>query len=203
MAIRVFNDIEQGSEQWFACRAGIPTSSKFHTVMASGRGGGESKTRRQYLLTLVGECLTGECVEGYSNAAMERGHAMEDEARARYELQSDEIVQRCGFIRNDLYSAGASPDGLIGDDGMIEIKTKLPHLQLEAILDGALPAEHKAQCQGALWVSGRKWLRFVSYWPKLPLFSVLVERDERYIAGLKVAVEDFNAELKTLVERFR
>lgn len=202
MSVRII-DCDQGTPEWHACRAGIPTASRFATVMASGRGGGDSKTRREYLLTLVGERLTGECVPSYKNGDMGRGHEMEDEARARYELKSDEEVQRCGFIRNDFFNAGASPDGLIGTDGMLEIKTKIPHLQLEALLSDRLPPEHKAQCQGALWVSGRKWLRFVSYWPKLPLFSVLVERDEHYIATISVAVKEFNEELNALVEKFR
>lgn len=200
--ITIYNDLEQGSPEWFKARAGIPTASEFHTVMAKGRGGGESVTRRKYMLTLAGERLTGECVEGYSNGHMERGKAMEDEARSLYAFQTDADPQRVGFIRNDSIIAGVSPDSLLGKDGMLEIKTKLPHLHLDVLMAGTLPAEHKAQCQGALMVSGRQWIDFVSYWPKLPLFVLRVERDEPYIAQMRIAIQEFNAELNAIVEKF-
>lgn len=202
MAIKVF-DCEQGTPEWLLIRAGVPTASEFATVMASGRGGGESKTRRKYLLTLAGERLTGECVPDYTNHHMERGKAMEAEARALYSFRNDIELQRAGFILNEEQRAGVSPDSLIGSDGMLEVKTKLPHLQLEALIDNVLPPEHKAQCQGALWVTARQWLDFVSYWPKLPPLIVRVHRDEPYIAALKMAVADFNGELDKIVERFK
>jgi len=191
---------EQGTDEWRQMRAGIPTASEFATVLASGRGGGESKTRRTYLLKLAGERLTGEPAESYSNAHMERGKAMESEARDAYAFMRDADYEQIGFIRSG--NAGCSPDGLIGDDGMVEIKTKLPHLQLEVLLANKLPAEHVAQCQGALWIAEREWLDFVSYWPKLPLFTIRVLRDEAYIARLAEAVAGFNAELDAIVQRF-
>lgn len=191
-------DMEQGSPEWFAARAGVPTASCFSDVLAKGEG----KTRRKYLLTLAGERLTGEPAESYSNAHMERGKVMEEEARDLYAFQTDAEIQRVGFLLDDALRAGASPDGLIGEDGMVEIKTKLPHLQLEALIAGKLPAEHRAQVQGALWVSGRDWCDFVSYWPRLPLFRIRVERDEAYIATLADAVMQFNDELDALVAKF-
>ena len=191
-------DMEQGSPEWFAARAGVPTASCFSDVLAKGEG----KTRRKYLLTLAGERLTGEPAESYSNAHMERGKVMEEEARDLYAFQTDAEIQRVGFLLDEALRAGASPDGLIGEDGMVEIKTKLPHLQLEALIAGKLPAEHRAQVQGALWVSGRDWCDFVSYWPRLPLFRIRVERDEAYIATLADAVMQFNDELDALVAKF-
>ena len=151
----------------------------------------------------AGERITGEVVEGFTNAHMERGRVMEDEARDLYAfLRDDAQLHRVGFVRNDHLRAGVSPDSLIGDDGMLEIKTKLPHLQLDVLLDGTLPDEHKAQCQGALLVTGRAWLDFVSYWPKLPPLIVRVERDEAYIDQLRAAIATFNHELDQLVARF-
>ena len=199
--IRIIN-CEQGTPEWFAARAGIPTASEFSTVMAKGKGGGESVTRRKYMLTLLGERMTGECVESYGNAHMERGKVMEQEARDLYQFRTDAELNQVGFIRHDLFQAGASPDSLIGDEGGLEIKTKLPHLQLELLLSNELPSEHKAQVQGQMWVSGRKWVDFVSYWPKLPLFVTRVERDDSYIAQLADAVATFNAELNELHKRF-
>jgi hypothetical protein len=195
-------ECEQGTPEWFAARAGIPTASEFSTVMAKGKGGGDSVTRRKYMLSLLGERLTGECVEGYTNGHMERGKAMEAEARDLYQFQTDNPILQVGFIRNDELAAGASPDSLIADDGILEVKTKLPHLQLELLLTGGLPAEHKAQVQGLLLVSGRKWVDFVSYWPKLPLFRVRVERDEEYIALIAGHIAAFNAELAELQKGF-
>lgn len=191
---------EQGTDEWRQMRAGIPTASEFATVLAKGRGGAESKTRRTYLLKLAGERLTGEPAESYSNGHMERGKAMEAEARDAYAFMRDADYEQVGFIRNG--NAGCSPDGLIGTDGMVEIKTKLPHLQLEVLLANELPAEHVAQCQGALWIAEREWLDFVSYWPRLPLFTVRVQRDEAYIARLAEAVAGFNGELNAIVQRF-
>jgi len=193
--LEIFN-CEQGSESWFECRRAIPTASRFSDVLAKGQG----ITRRKYLLTLAGEAITGEVAESYSNAHMERGHAMEADARNLYAFAHDVEPELVGFMRRG--RAGASPDSLIGADGLLEIKSKLPALHLDVLDKGRLPPEHVAQCQGQLWVSGREWLDFVSYWPKLPLFCVRVERDEAYIATLSQAVADFVGELDSYIERY-
>lgn len=190
-------DCEQGSPEWIAARLGIPTASEFHSILAKGQG----KTRRTYMYKLAGERLTGEPMESYSNGHMERGKDMEDEARSLYVFQTDAELTNVGFIRNG--DKGCSPDSLIGANGMLEIKTKLPHLQLDVLESDAVPGEHIAQCQGALWVAEREWIDFESYWPKLRPFIKRVYRNERYIATLKVAVDEFNEELNNLVERFR
>ena len=190
-------DCEQGSPEWFECRRGIPTASRFKDVLAKGQG----LTRRKYLYTLAGEALTGEPAESFSNEHMERGHAMEDEARQQYAFQRDVEPERVGFMRRG--DVGCSPDSLIGADGLLEIKTKLPHLHLEALESDRLPPEHVAQVQGQLWISGRQWCDFVSYWPKLPLFWIRVPRDDSYIATLAVEVEAFNAELAAIVRKYQ
>lgn len=196
--LKIFN-MEQGTEAWLAARLGIPTASEFDTVMAKGKGGGESKTRRTYMLKLIGERLTGEPKYDYSNDHMERGKVMEDEARDLYCMLEDVEPVRVGFMRRG--DAGASPDSLIGDNGMLEIKTKLAHLQLECLLSGELPPEHKAQCQGQLWIAQREWVDFVSYWPKLKPFVKRVYRDEPYIARIKVEVDEFLSELHETMEK--
>jgi hypothetical protein len=192
---------EQGSPEWIKARLGIPTASEFHTVMASGRGGAESKTRKTYMLKLVGEILTGEQMEGFTNHHMERGKLMEDEARNLYAFMRDVAPECVGFIRNG--EKGCSPDSLVDANGMVEIKTKLPHLQVDCLLSDRVPPEHVAQCQGALWVAEREWIDFVSYWPKLPLFVTRTYRDEEYIAKLAAAVDEFNDELAQMVEHVR
>lgn len=192
---------DQSSEDWFRARMGIPTASEFSTVMAKGRGGADSKTRQTYLYKLAGEIITGEPMENYSNAHMERGKVMEDEARALYEFMTDAECERVGFIRSG--RKGASPDSLIGANGLVEIKTKLPHLMIETILRGEFPPEHKAQCQGQLWVAEREWLDIAVYYPGMPLFVTRATRDEEYIATLSGAVDEFNAELDSIVARVR
>jgi hypothetical protein len=192
---------EQGSPEWLQARAGLPTASEFSTVMAKGRDGGASKTRRTYLLRLAGEILTGEPAETYSNHHMDRGHTLEPEARTLYAFQADVDPEQVGFIVNG--PKGCSPDSLIGLNGALEIKTKLPALLIDVLLRDEFPAEHKAQCQGVLWVAEREWIDIAVYWPKLPLFVKRAYRDDTYIATMSAAVDQFNAELHETVERVR
>jgi hypothetical protein len=198
MELQIF-DCEQGTPEWYQARAGIPTASEFDTVMAKGRGGGDSKTRRTYMLKLIGERLTKEPMWSYSNEHMERGKVMETEARDLYQMIAEVECQQVGFLRRG--AAGCSPDSLVGKDGMLEIKTKLPHLQLDCILYDELPAEHRAQCQGQLWIAQREWVDFVSYWPGLPLFAKRVFRDEEYIQRLAEAVRVFNEEMEETIAK--
>lgn len=194
-------DCEQGSHDWFAARLGIPTASQFGTIMASGRSGSESKTRRAYMLKLAGEILTGDPMDSFSNSHTDRGHEMEPEARRYYAFQTDAEPQLIGFIRNG--PKGASPDSLVGHNGLLEIKTKLPHILLDVILRGDFPAEHKAQCQGQLWVAEREWIDLVCYWPKMPCHIVRAYRDEDYIKQIAAAVDQFNEELAAIVAKFQ
>lgn len=191
-------DVEQGSADWYLARLGIPTASRFADVLAKGEG----KTRGRYLRELAGELLAGEPEpDTYSNAHMERGKVMEDEARNLYAFMRDVEPQRVGFIRNG--KKGASPDSLIGADGGLEIKTALQHIQVERLQRGDLPPEHKAQVQGSIWVAEREWWDFVSYCPKLPPLIVRVPRDDVYIAALAKAVDAFNEEIDALVTSLR
>lgn len=201
MTIQII-ECEQNSPQWYEARLGIPTASMFATVMASGRGGGESKTRADYMRKLAGEILTGEPMETFSNSNMERGKIMEDEARDLYAFLKNCEPQRVGFIRSG--SAGCSPDSLIDENGGLEIKCALAHIQIDRLMRDELPPEHKAQVQGSLWVTGREFWDYASYCsPKLPLFVKRVTRDNGYIANLAGEVDRFNDELAQIVERIR
>lgn len=194
--MQIFN-CDQGSPEWFECRAGIPTASRFATVMAKGEG----KTRSEYMRKLAGEILTGEQSESYSNAHMERGKEQEDDARRLYAFLTDTDPQITGFIRNG--NKGASPDSLVGGAGGLEIKSALPHIQIDRLERNRLPPEHKAQVQGNLWIAEREFWDFVSYCPRLPVLIVRVHRDEGYIAEMSSAIDQFNDELAALVERIR
>lgn len=195
------HDCAQNSPEWHALRAGIPTASKFGTILAQGKDGGASKTRREYLLRLAGEVLTGEVSETYSNAHMERGHALEDDARTAYAFMMDAEPQTVGFITNG--PKGCSPDSLVGEVGALEIKTALPHILIDKLLKEDFPPEHKAQTQGVLWIAERAWIDLAIYYPRLPLVVRRAYRDEAYIKKLSDAVAIFNDELAATVDHVR
>lgn len=188
---------EQGTEEWFQARAGIPTASMFATMMAGGKGA----TRTKYLYEKAGEIITGEPAEGFAgNKHTERGHEQEPVARELYELQTGLKVEECGFMRAD-YNAGYSPDGIVGDDGLIEIKSKLPHLQIEILLKGEVPTTYAKQTQGGLLISERDWLDFVIFSPGLPLFVKRCYRDETLIKEIRSEIDRFNNDLNEIVQK--
>ncbi len=191
--MKVF-DVEQGSESWFDCRKGIVTASCASKFMAGGQG----KTRVSYMYQLIGEVMTGEPVQTFAgNAHTERGHEMEGPARELYEKRAGISVEQTGFIRDhdDIGGAGYSPDGLVGDDGAVEIKSRLPHIQAELLDTGKVPGEAIKQMQFGLWVSGRQWCDYVSYWPGMPLFVKRIDADTDKQDEMKLALIKFYAEM--------
>ena len=197
--LQVF-DCTQGEPEWHLCRLGIPTASKFSDVLAKGQG----ITRRKYLYQLAGEILTGERHEGYSNQHMERGKEQEDEARKLYQLIYGGDLTSVGFMRRG--DAGASPDSLVGDDGLLEVKTRLPHLQVELLAtysEDKPPAENITQVQGQMAISGRSWCDLISYCRGLPLARWQIARDEAFIGRLWAEIDAFNEELTQMVTKIR
>ena len=195
-------DVPQNSLEWLHARLGIPTASCFGQVVAPGRADQPSKQRQTYMLTLLGERLTGELSEQASSPNFDRGHRMEIDAANDYEFRQRVTTETIGFMRRG--NVGCSPDRLItGTRGLVEIKSKKANLQLAAILADELPAEHKAQVQGGLLVSGYEYCDFVSYWPGLPLFVKRVYRDEAYIDWLRDELARFNDELDVLERQMR
>ncbi len=195
--IEIFDDIEQGSDAWRACRAGIPTASNFKLILAKGEG----KTRRAYLNRLAAEIITGEPLEDFKSQAMARGNAMEAEARDYFSFLMDVEPRQIGFIRNG--SKGCSPDSLIDDHALLEIKTQRGDLLIETLLKDEVPPEHRAQIQGQLWVSEREVCHLIVFWPSMPVLIKEVRREPGYIIQLADAVDQFNDELAGIVERVR
>lgn len=198
--IEVF-DCEQNSDEWYRLRAGIPTASCFDKVLAKGKGNAPSLVRAQYLRQLAGEIITGEPGENFQSAAMLRGHAMEAEGRDYYALMREAEPVLVGFVKNG--DVGCSPDALLSDNGLLEVKTKRADVLIEVLLRKDFPPEHKAQCQGALWVCERDWLDLCCYWPNMPTCIHRAYRDEHYIRTLVGEVERFCDELQTIVARLR
>lgn len=194
-------DMPQGSEAWLRARLGLVTMSNAATILAKGKDGGASLTRAKYMRELAAERISGELTDGYTNIFMERGKLQEAEARGLYALCRDVEPELVGFIRNG--NQGCSPDALLGTDGMLEVKTRLGHLQIELLLADKFPAEHRAQVQGGLWIAEREYCDLAVYSPGLPLYLSRQYRDEAYIANLAAAVDRFNEELALIVEQIQ
>lgn len=173
-----YHDIQQNTEEWLRLRLGKFTASMFKDIMAKDTTAGYSNVIYQ----AVYERLTGEITENYTNEWMERGKELEPEARLWYELNYNE-VSNGGFFCDDW--VGASPDGLIGADGLIEIKCPKPSTHIQYLMDNELPSIYRWQVQGQLYVTDRKWCDFVSYHPKLKPLIIRVNRDEQIITELR------------------
>lgn len=207
MKVYLHDELQQGTAEWLAVRAGIPTASAFHKVMAKhGPKGGTSHKewvqREQYKRILAGEIITGEPHEDEwkGNRHTERGKEREDEARAFYGVMHEVRPTRIGFVRNG--NCGASPDSFVGDEGGLEIKDAIPHRQIERLQDGTLPSEHRWQVIGSLLVCpDREWWDFVSHCRGLPLFEIRIERDKvkDELAQLREGIDRFVAETDVLV----
>lgn len=205
-AVEIMADIEQGSPEWFRLHIGVPSASNFATIMASGIDGGDSKTRAKLMRRMAGEIITGEPAENYSNAYMDRGNAMESEARHHYAFTRNVELTQVGFVRRTTSRGrvvGCSPDSLFGDHGVLEIKTMMPELMIELFETGRFPTQHRAQTQGSLWVTGRDLCDLVIFYRGMPDMSFRVERDEVYIKKIAEAVEVFDYELRKMVEKLR
>ncbi len=198
--MQIFN-CEQGTDEWRLLRMGIPTASEFKTLLGIKKDARDKVTRRKYMLRLAGEIITGHPEDGYSNGHMDRGKEMEGDARNYYSFISPEDLTQVGFIRNG--NAGCSPDSLVGGSGVLEIKTALPSIVGDLILKGEFPPEHKAQCQGVVWIAEREWVDLLVYWPRFPAFIKRAYRDDAYIKELSAAVDQFSDELAGVVEVLR
>lgn len=193
--------IEQGTTEWFAERLGRCTASKFKDVIA----GGDGKARKTYLISVVAERLTGKTQGSFSNSDTTRGIKLEPAAALSYEARTGNIVIPSGFIKTVGMLAGGSPDGLIDEDGGIEIKSVNPSVQIRTIEYAKHPKQHNAQIQGLMWITGRDWWDFVSYSPTLPkpldLFVYRVERDGALIDVIARDVMKFLLDANDLVDK--
>ena len=201
------SDIEQGTDEWFAIRCGKVTASRVADVIATTKSG-YSASRANYEAQLICEILTGKPAESYSNAAMQWGTETEPLARAQYELKTGNMVNQVGFVVHPMIEqAGASPDGLIGEDGCIEIKCPNTSTHLDTLLSQKVPSKYITQMTWQMVCAGRKWCDFVSYDPRLPenlqLFIERIELDEDYAKKLQNEVVMFLVEVNEKVEKLR
>lgn len=196
----------QGESEWKYARVGHVTASRFGDVIALGAKGQPLKARADYLLELAIERLTGEPKEGPTTYAMRWGTDCEQFARTAYEVQTGACAREVGFIKHPRIEwVGASPDGLVGEDGGQEIKCpENSAIHLQTVLNG-IPEHHIAQVQGCMWVTGRQWWDFCSYDPRMPeamrLYVQRIPRDEAYIAALEQKTVAFLSELDALLDQ--
>ena len=198
---------EQRTEEWFKQRLGKVTASAISNVIAKTKTG-VSASRENYSTQLTLERLTGEQAEFYTNAAMEWGTATEPKARQAYEIYREVFVDEVGFITHPMIEmSGASPDGLVGDDGLVEIKCPESKTQMETLLNQKVPTKYMPQMQWQMACTGRKWCDFVSFDPRMPenlrLFVQRVERNDEYIVMLEQEVRDFLLDIDRKVEILR
>lgn len=187
-------DCEQGSPEWLQARAGLITCSELEAIFSKGNGENQfGKGAITYMYELIGEQITGEPKESYSGFHTERGHAHESIAIELYQLEHEVAIERCGFIIGE--KIGYSPDGLIGSNGLTEIKSKLPKFQASILYEREIPGEHYMQCMGGLWAAEREWIDFISYCPSMPMFIKRLYRDEKAIGLIKDRVDQFLEEL--------
>ena len=197
--------MEQRSEEWFKARLGLVTASRVADVLAKIKIG-ESASRRNYKIQLVSERLTGERQETYVNQAMQDGIDREFYARERYVQQFGE-VEEVGFIKHPTLEAGASPDGMVGEDGILEIKCPMGSTHTETLMTQDIPSKYIPQVQFQLLVTGRKWCDFVSYNPMFPehlqLFVKRVEADHVYQKELESEVKKFLDEVDDVINKLK
>lgn len=194
--------ILQGTADWFEQRRGKVTASRIADLMAKTKSG-YSTSRQNYLMQLLCERLTGKVEESYQSDAMKRGNELEGEARNWYQLETGEVVEQIGFIDHPRIAfAGASPDGLVGKDGLIEIKCPNTATHIGTLRTKQPSDRYTKQMQWQLAVTGRKWCDFVSFDNRLPdhlaFFCTRIPRDDSVIAEIEAEVTAFLTELDVL-----
>lgn len=202
------NELEQRTDEWFKARLGMVTASRVYEVVGKTSSGGYSSSRANYMTDLILEKITGKQVEKFSSQAMEWGTEKENDALNVYGFHSSNNVNLCGFIRhNEIDGAGASPDGLIGEEGLVEIKCPNSATHLKTLLNGKIAKKYILQMQFQMACTGRKWCDFVSYDPRfegnMTIFIKKVDRDDKLIDGLNKEVLLFINEMDEKIKKLK
>jgi len=205
VSLQIFPALEQRSDQWYDQRRGMVTASVVNQLITGKTLAVASNDYSRALTALLAaERITGHTERTYSNSDMFRGIYEEPRARDKYSEKYAPVTE-CGFmVRDDWgFSIGFSPDGLVGDDGLIEVKAPRAKKHLQTVLSGEVPAEHMAQLQCGLLVSGRQWVDFISWCGGLPMWTKRVEPDEKWFAAIVAAVEAFEVAVFEMVADFQ
>ena len=195
--------IVQGTDEWKMQRLGHVTASCISDVMSKGKGG-ESITRHKYKMKLVAERITGTIQESFTNAEMEWGIQQEEVAAMAYEVVKDTFVEPTGFVHHPYIKwLGVSPDRLVGNIGLIEIKCPNTNTHLEYLISQQIPTKYYNQMQAQMWCTDREWCDFVSFDPRLSkknqLLIIRLQRDNSFIAEMEAEVTHFLTEVENLI----
>ena len=195
-------NLEQGSDEWFAARLGVPTASRFKDIVTPAKGD-KSTSYKGYMYELIAERLVKDRENFFKSEWMGRGNEIEPLARSSYEFINEVEVEQVGMIFNDDMTIGISPDGLIGERGGLEIKCPKPSTVVKYMLDGGLPLEYKPQVMGSLLISEREWWDFLAFHPSMDFFQIRVYRDEEYIKKMSLHFNNFVDELQNNYEKLK
>ena len=195
----VHHDVAQYSEEYDRLKLGIPTSSHFHKIITPQ--GKPSKQWREYACFLIAERILQQKIDLYHSPAMERGLIVEAEAADWYEFDQDVTVRKVGFITDDNRTLGCSPDRLVGDDGLLEIKAPLPQTQVEYWISGEIHERFRPQLQGQLYITQRRWVDVVCWHDVLPKIVMRVEPDEKFIEALGRELKIFSYFIERVMEK--
>jgi predicted phage-related endonuclease len=195
---------EQGTDAWRQDRLGYASASRYHDIMATGSTGKPLAGWKNYKAELLIERLTGVPMDSFKSKEMQWGTDTEPLARLFYTMNTGNVVEEVGFVKHSEITAGASPDGLIGKYGGLEIKCPNPATHIETLHSKQVPRQYMAQVQGGMWITGRKWWDFVSFDPRMPenakYIMIHVPRDDAYIEALEGKVRLFLRELDEELE---
>lgn len=206
--IKIHENITQGSDEWLALRCGILTASEMHKIITPTLKIANNDDTRSHLYELAAQRISKYVEPSYISDDMLRGHEEECYAKMHYANHYGE-VKDVGFITNDKwgFAIGFSPDGLVGDDGFVEVKSRRQKYQIETILSGGMPENKKINCalqiQTGFLVSERKWCDFISYHGGLPMVTYRIYPDNEVMAAIEQAAIEFEAKLRDIVEKYQ
>lgn len=203
MTIKYHNDLIQGSDEWLAARCGLLTASEMKLILTPTLKVANNEKTRAHVYEIAAQRINNYVEPSYISDDMLRGMSDEPIARALYEQYYD-LVDTCGFITSDDHGCtiGYSPDGLVGDDGLIEIKSRRQNAQFETISTDTVPDEYMMQLQTGLLITGRKWIDFISYCGGMPMYVKRVEPDAEIQAAIKEASAAFEEKVKEVTEQY-
>lgn len=220
MTLTIHSDLEQGSDEWHACRCGLLTASEVKLILTPTLKVADNDKVRSHVWELAAQRISGYTEPSYIGDDMLRGWADEVKARQRYEERTEQEVQEVGFVTNDEwgFTIGYSPDGFVGENGLLECKSRRQKFQVQTVVewfrDSTVPVDYVLQCQTGLLVTGRSWIDLVSYsgglhmpimrvYPNTAIQAAIVEAAEAFEAKVRAAVDDYKkgSEGMVLTER--
>lgn len=184
-------EFRQLTPEWAAMHLGRPTSSSFSSIMDTSFNLRKSEGVKTFIYEKCAEMFRGKCLPDFTSFVTDEGLLLEDEARQYFTLETDHEVKTCGFIESADRRSGCSPDGLIGEDGGLEMKCCQVINHVRYLIEGKLPSDYIQQVHGSIYVSGRKWWKFYSYRRGFPSFIIKIERDEEIMKKIGVAMDEY------------